>query len=140
MAIPKFVKYEICNAWAGESLYLMLLKDTHVENEATQQYISHVSANEIAATTGYALGGIPITSLLAGYNPLALNNAFLDSTANITIGPGANLNYRYGAVYKNTGNPATSPIRAQVDFLTNQIVANGSSVIQWNSLGIIYIQ
>ena len=139
--IPKFVKTEIVTKWVGESLYLMLLKNTHVPNAGTQQYVSQVSSNEITDTGGiYPAGGVAITSRSWGTDPLLPNNSFLDSLVDISIGPGASLNYRYGIVYANTGNPATSLIRAHVDFLSDQIVTNGTSVIQWNALGIIYVK
>jgi hypothetical protein len=134
--IPKFLKKEIVDAWAAENLYLMLLSSVHAPNADTQQYISDVSANEIIDAGGvYTAGGVVLAGKTGNYN---LMNAFLDAS-DVSIGPGATLNYRYGIVYKNTGNPATSPIRAHVDFATNQIVTNGTSLIQWSALGIIYL-
>lgn len=134
--IPKFVKDEIVTGWKNESLKLMLLKDTYTPNAATHQYISQVSAHEIAATTGYALGGV---ALVLPVSTAHGNNYFLDAS-NIVIGTGASLNYRYGVVYADSGVPATSKIRCIIDFVTNQIVSNGTSTIQWNDLGIIYVQ
>jgi hypothetical protein len=66
------------------------------------------------------------------------NNYYLDAT-DLAIGTGATLNYRYGVLFQDSGNPATSKIRATVDFLVDQIVVNGTSTIQWNALGIIYL-
>jgi hypothetical protein len=135
--VPKWVKKEIIDVWVGESLKLMLLKDNHVPNASTQRYVADVSANEIIDTAGvYVAGGVTVTGAVA----LADGNNYALDIADITIGPGANLNYRYGILYKNVpGNPAISPIRAHIDFLTNQIVLNGSSTIQWNVLGVIYV-
>ena len=116
----------------------MLLSSIHVPNASTQQYIDDVSANEIGATTGYAAGGVSVAGKESKADPLSTNNYFIDADDQV-IGPGASLNYRYGILYKDTGNPATSPIRAQIDFETNQIVSSGTSTIQWNSLGLIYI-
>ena len=136
--IPKFVKKEITDGWVAETWRLMLLNSTHIPNASTQQYIASVSANQIAATPGYALGGELVEDKASTANPLALNNYFIDATDKV-IGPGASLNYRFGILYKDTGVPGTSPIRAQIDFETDQIVSNGTSTIQWSSLGLIYI-
>jgi hypothetical protein len=136
--IPKHVKKEITDGWVGETWKLMLLNNTHTPNASTQQYVSDVSAKEIADAGGkYTAGGVACgaalkTSVADG------NNYFLDCP-DIIIGTGASLNYRYGILFHDTGNPATSKIRAQIDFVTDQIVTNGTSTIQWNALGIIYV-
>jgi len=131
--IPKFVKKEITDLWVSESWKLMLLNNTHVPDASTQQYVSDVVAKQIAASGPYVAGGV----VVAGKASLADgNNYALDATDQV-IGPLATLNYRYGILYKDTGNQATSPIRAQIDFLTDQTVVNGTSTIQWNALGII---
>lgn len=135
-SVPKFVKKEIVDTWAAESLYLMLLNNTLTFNPAIHQNISDISAKEITDTGGiYVAGGLALGNKSGNYDG---SNAFLDAD-NPSIGPSANLNYRYGAVYKKTDNPATSPIRAVIDFVTDQIVTNGTSLIQWDTLGIIYL-
>jgi hypothetical protein len=134
--IPKFVKKEITDVWVAETWKLMLLSNVHVPTAATQQFVSDVVANEIADSGGkYTAGGVAI----AGKASVADgSNYYLDAT-DVVIGTGASLNYRYGVLFQDTGNPATSKIRAQIDFLTDQIVVNGTSTIQWNALGIIYL-
>jgi len=135
--IPKFEKNKIATDWAGENIYAMLLKDTHVQDAANQQYISQVSANEVTDTGGvYTAGGFKLTGNTAGYEG---NNAYLDFTSNPVIGPGAYLDYQYIAIYVNSGNPATSRILCIINMLINQIVTNGTSTITWNARGVIYI-
>lgn len=135
--IPKFVKKEIADGWVGETLRLMLLKEgTYAPSASAQQFISDVVAHEINDVGGkYTPGGVPITDKASVADG---NNYFFDA-ADVVIGPGATLNYRYMVLYKDTGNQATSPIRAQIELTANQIVTNGTSNIQWNALGIIYI-
>jgi hypothetical protein len=134
--IPKFVKKEITDGWVAETWKLMLLNNTHTPNAGTQQFVSNVVAKEIVDTGGiYTAGGVAV----AGKASVADgNNYYLDAT-NQVIGPGSTISYRYGILYKDTGNQATSPIRAQIDFISDQIVTNGTSTIQWNVLGIIYL-
>ena len=134
--VPKFIKKEVTDGWAAETLKLMLLNKFHVPNPGTQQFVSDVVANEITDTNGvYTAGGVLVT----GKASLADGNNFSLDAADTVIGPGANLNYRFGVIFKDTGNPATSKIRAQIDFLEDQIDKNGTSTIRWNVLGIIYV-
>lgn len=134
--IPKFVKKRAVDGYAALNLYFMLLSKDHVSNPNTQEFISQVSANEIVDQGGvYPPGGIQITGKVGQYDG---TNAFLDATNNPSIGPGAYLDYRYIAIYVNTGNPADSWILAIIDMEEDQKVSNGTSTINWNSLGIIY--
>jgi hypothetical protein len=141
--IPKWVKKETVEQWIAskEEMWLMLLKDTHTPN-ANQQYVADIAAKEITDSNGvYVAGGIPVPSLVALENG---NDYYLDGP-DVSIGPGANLNYRFGALYTKTGGSSNADyrIRAQIDFdpvtYLNQIVTNGTSVIRWNSLGIILV-
>ena len=63
--IPKFVKKKQVDAWVAETWVLMLLDNTHIPNAGTQQFLSDVSAKEIAATTGYTTGGVAVTGKVA---------------------------------------------------------------------------
>jgi len=139
--IPKFVKKEQVDIWVAETWKLMLLDNTHVPNASTQRYVSDVSAKEIVDVGGiYTAGGVAVTGKVAvEHSPSAgVYNYYLDM-ADKDIGPGATLNYRYGILFQDTGTPGTSKIRAQVDFLEDKIVNNGTSIIYWNTLGVIYI-
>ena len=134
--IPKFVKKEITDVWVSETWKLMLLSNIHTPNASTQHYVSDVVANEIVDTGGvYTAGGVAIAGKASVANG---NNYYLDATDG-SIGPESTVIFRYGILYKNTGNLATSPIRAQIDFLHDQSVVNGTSTIVWNALGIIYV-
>jgi hypothetical protein len=139
--IPKLVKQAIIITWTGEVLKLMLLNKTHVPNAGTQQYVSDVVSNEIVDPADiYTAGGVAIEGLSAVADPNNTNNYFLDGEDTV-IGPRATLDYRYGIVYQDmgTGNHSVNPIKAQIDFLEDQIVTNGISTVIWNALGIIYI-
>jgi hypothetical protein len=136
--VPKFVKKEITDGWVAETWKLMLLNNTHTPDAGTQQFVSDVVSKEITDTgiiPVYTAGGVAISGKASVANS---NNYFLDAS-DVVIGPGATVNYRYGILFKDTGNQATSPIRAQIDFVTDQIVVNGTSTIQWNPVGIIYV-
>lgn len=139
--IPKLEKQAIVNRWVGKTLKLMLLNNIHVPNAGTQQYVSDVVDNEIVDPEDvYAAGGIVLTGLTAKADTNNPNNYALDFN-DVTIGPGATLDYRYGIIYEDmgTGNHAVNPIMAQIDFIDDQVITNGISTIVWNQLGIIYV-
>ena len=136
--VPKYVKKEIVEGYAGESLWLMLLTNAHAPNAETQRYVSDIVANEIVDSGGiYPAGGIELTGKTSQYDSA---NAYLDAN-DLQVGPGAYLTYRYGILYTKTGgaSQATYRIRAHIDFLADQVAINGTSLIQWNALGIIYV-
>lgn len=133
--IPSFVKKEVVDVWVAETMKLMLLNNTHTPNAITQRYVSDVVAKEVTSSGAYVAGGPTLARKIAVANG---DNYYLDASDQV-IGPLMTLNYRYGILYKDTGNPATSPIRAHIDFTDDQVVTNGTSTIQWNALGIIYV-
>jgi hypothetical protein len=138
--IPKYVKKEITDGWTGEVWYLMLLNNSFTPKPATQHYVSDVVAYEItdSGTPGaYKAGGILMNGLSSNADG---NNYFLDAQ-DVSIGPNSSIDYRYGAFYTTTGGTgqSTYKLRAIIDFLTDQVVNNGTSLIQWNALGIIYL-
>lgn len=134
--IPKFVKKEFLDILVAETWKLMLLGSNHAPNAGTQQYVSDVVINQITDINSiYTAGGVAVAGKVAVASG---NDYYLDLTDTV-IGPGATLTFRYGILFKDTGSQATSKIRAQVDFLTDQITTNGTRTIKWNALGIIKI-
>lgn len=146
--IPKFVRKEVADMFVAETWKLLLLDKTHVPNSATQQFASDVMAKEITdiggkyiKSVGDQLGGVTVFGKASvEHNASAgVYNYYVDAT-DTSIGPNATLNYRYGVLVQVGSGAHNSKIRAQVDFLTDQIVSNGTSIIKWNTLGIIYIK
>lgn len=136
--IPKFVKKAIVDAWVAEDLRVMLLANTFTPNAGTQQYVGQadVLSHRIPASGPYTIDGVTLAGKSQQYEG---NNAYLDAN-DLSIGPGATLSYRYAVIYAYQGGSlATSPIRAIIEFPAVQSVTNGTSVIQWNALGIIYL-
>lgn len=134
--IPKFVKKEFLDILVAETWKLMLLNSNHAPNAGTQQYVSDVVINQITDVNSvYTAGGVAVAGKVAVASG---NDYYLDLTDTV-IGPGSTIIFRYGVLFKDTGSQATSRIRAQVDFLTDQITTNGTRTIKWNALGIIKI-
>ena len=133
--IPRITKEEVANGYVSETWKIMLLNNTLVPNAVTHRHVSDVVSKEIAANGAYVAGGLTIAGKVMTVDG---NNCFVDA-ADLAIGPATTISYRYGVIYKDTGNQATSVIRAIIDFVTDQTVTNGTSTIQWNALGIIYL-
>ena len=91
----------------------MLLTSTHTTDIDTQEFIDDVSANE-SSGTGYTAGGQALasvtTTLNTGTDTVPLDCADI-SWATTTIS-----DFRYMAIYVDTGTPATSRIMTIVDF------------------------
>lgn len=136
--IPNSVKKAIVDEWVGQDLRLMLLNDLFFPYPALIVNVgqSDILSRRVPATGGYPADGVPLTGLVQSYDG---NNVFLDAN-DISIGPNATLAYRYGCVYSyNAMGLSVSPVLCIIDFVTNQIVTNGTSTILWNTLGIIYV-
>jgi len=139
--IPKSEKQAIVNRWVGQSLKLMLLNSSHVPSAGSDQYVSDVIVNEVVDSNNvYTTGGVVLSNMVASPDPALPNNYFLDAD-NVTIGPGTSITYRHGIIYEDmgTGNQAINPIRAEVDFIEEQEITDGITIIIWNDLGIIYV-
>lgn len=138
--IPKSAKLNIvggASGYATKTLKLMLLSASY-SPLTSHDFIDDVSGYEITDLGGvYTAGGITVAGKAGVQHG---DNAYLDFN-DVSIGPGATITYRYGALYVSTGTPATSEILAIIDFgSTPQSVTSGTSTIQWNALGIIYVQ
>ena len=108
-----------------------------VINSTGQVTWSNISASEIAAGGGYsASGNVLGTPSIAfnGHNPTKIKMTFANtswSTATITA--------RYAVIWKQTGNPNTSPLICWVDFGSDQSSSSGTFQINWNASGIVEI-
>lgn len=85
------------------------------------------------AGTGYTAGGATLgnkTWAVVGASNLVKFDADDTSWASSTI------TTRYAIIYKSTGNSATSPLIAVVDFSTDRTSDGGTFLISWNASGI----
>jgi hypothetical protein len=137
--IPKWVKKEVTEAWRLQGLYCILLKDTHTPT-ASQQFVADVIAHEITSSGNYTAGGEGLAIATLASQPDG-DNYYLDSATDLEVGPFFTGTFRYAVIFtKNLGSSiADYKIRAQIDFGSNQTVTNGTSTIEWNALGIIYV-
>lgn len=116
-------------ALAAGTPKVMLLDDTFTPNQDTFDFINDATGE--VAGTGYTAGGVPLTMsvlLNTGTNTATLDaDDIADGTFSVSC--------RWGAVYVDTGTPATSPVIAYIDFS-----GGGNTTltgIAWNASGIV---
>ncbi len=134
--IPNAFKKNIMNGGIdldGDTIKVMLLDDTHTQDQDAHEFIDDVSANEVSGT-GYTAGGAAIGSKTVSQDNTDNEGVF--DGADVTWS-GSTITARYAAIYKDTGTPSTSPLIAILDFGENKSSSNGNFTIQWNAEGIL---
>jgi hypothetical protein len=115
------------------TIRLMLLGAGYTPDQDTHDYIDDVSAQEVAATGNYVAGGQALANKTVGYTA-GTNTTKFDADdvtwANSTI------TASYGALYCDTGTPATSAIIGIVDLGGSKSSSNGPFTVAWNVDGI----
>ncbi len=106
-----------------DTIKAVLLSNGYTPNLATDQYLSTVATYRVTGTTDQTLGTKAITSGI-------FDAADVTWTA---VAGGATGSYV--AIYKDTGNAATSPLLALFDTITNfPVTTNGGDItVQWDN-------
>lgn len=116
-----------------DTIKVMLLTSTHVQNQDTYEYIDDVSANEVTGT-GYTAGGVALANKAVTADNTDNEGVF---DADDTVWATSTITAQYAAIYKDTGTPATSPIIAIIDFGSAQSSSAGNFTITWGAEGIL---
>lgn len=107
----KFLE-DVLQEWFNQNtIKLAILAPSHTIDEANQSFFSDISANQIS-DPGYSDGGQAVDSISVS---LSGGEAFLDFDDEVfpLTGPEDS---QYAALYRDTGDPATSVIVDQRDF------------------------
>lgn len=116
-----------------DTVKVMLLTNSHTQDQDAHEFIDDVSANEVSGTGytagGQALAGKAVTQDNTDNEGVFDANDLTWSTSTITA--------RYAAIYKDTGTPATSPIVCILDFGSDKSSSAGNFTIAWNAEGIL---
>lgn len=121
-------------ALVTDTLKLMLVTSGYTPNIDTDDFINDVSANEVS-NAGYTAGGATLASKAITIDT-GNDRAYLDADDVSWTASVAPLTARYAVLYKDSGNPATSPVIGYIDFVTDRTVAVGDVfVIQWAAPG-----
>lgn len=114
----------------------LLVSSAYVFNQDTHKYKDVSITNELAAGGGYTVGGVAIPTPNFSY----------DATSNQTRFTGGNISWgsatfaaRRCIVYDDT--PAASkPLILCIDFEQDLSPVNGTLAINWDALGLAYVQ
>ncbi len=105
-----------------------------VINSTGQVYWADISAQEIAAGSGYSASGMVATGMTIAFNGHNPTRIKLDATD--TAWTTSTITAKYAVLWKQTSNPNTSPLIAWVDFGSNYASTNGTFTIVWSASGI----
>lgn len=120
--------------WDTDTIKLALFGVTATVTtvDTSQSYYGSFTAHEVTGT-GYTATGVQLTgvsvSVSGSYVVLMANPVTF--TANATGFSGA----RWGMIFKNSGTPATSPLKARLDLGTTRTNVGGDFVVNWSGTG-----
>lgn len=117
----------------SDTIKVALMKTSYVPDFAAQEFYSQVSGQEVVGA-GYTAGGQALTVKTVAQDNT--NNRGVFDADNI-YWPNATIQARGVLVYKDTGNPATSPLIGYFDFLEDKVSNGGTFTLQWQSVGIV---
>lgn len=121
-------------ASGGDTLKVALVTSSYTPNFDTHDFFNDVT-NEITGT-GYTAGGATLASQTSTID--ATDHEWVFDAADSTWTT-STITARAAIVYKSTGNSATSPLIAYIDFTTDRVSDGGTFQITWNSEGIVNI-
>lgn len=117
----------IARLWVPQDMKVALLKPTYTPNIDTHLRYTDISAEEVAAGGGYTTGGKSLTGKSISYDAAA--NEYNLLAADLSWGPGATFQTRYGAVYED--GTTDEFLWALLDFGALQDISNGTFLLDW---------
>jgi hypothetical protein len=126
------------NQGAGQNLLTGVVKcalvsSAYIPNQDTHAFFSDIT-NEVAAVGGYTAGGQALTT----------KTLTLDTTAHAAVFDADDVQWdpstiaaRAAVLYVDTGNPATSPLIAYEDFISDKSSSNDRFKVAWAATGIM---
>lgn len=136
MAILNAAKKALLNGtldFVNDTIKVALLTNAHTTDVDAQEFWVDILANEVVGT-GYVAGGIALASKTVTEDDVDNEGVF---DAEDVSWPASSLTARYIALYKDTGDTATSPIIAIMDLQSDQTSLANDFTIQWNAEGIL---
>lgn len=116
------------------TIKIALVTSSYSPNRATDQYWGTVDGYEVSGDN-YTAGGNEVVNKTV---TVASNTVKFDADEPATWAqsPSGFSNARYAILYKDTGNPATSPLMAYYDFGSDKENIYGDLTLQLDSAGI----
>ncbi len=118
----------------ADTLRAALVTEDYVADKDAHAFFADVS-HEVSGT-GYTAGGKALTGLSLSQDNANDRAAVL--AANVVWPVGA-FTARAAVLYKDTGNPATSPLLAYMNFGGDHTVSGEDFNLEWSPEGVIYL-
>lgn len=115
-----------------DTIKVALVTSSYSPNQDTHEFFSSVT-NEVVGT-GYSAGGAALANKAVTEDTTDDEGVF---DADDTSWAGSTITARAAVLYKDTGNAATSPLIAYVDFGADKSTTSGTFLITWNAEGIL---
>lgn len=124
----------------SDDIRVILVTSAYTFDKDAHQYKDVSITNEVANGNGYTTGGLALTTPSLSYDS-ASNQTRLIAAAPSVWGAGgtATFNARRAIVFDNTP-PANKPLISCVDFGQDFSPINGVLTLNWDALGIGYLQ
>jgi len=119
----------IARLWTPQDMKVALMKDTYVPNIDTHLRYADISGQELAAGGGYTVAGKSLTGKSVSYDAAA--NEYNLLADDISWGPGATFQTRYGVVYED--GTTDEFLWALLDFGVLQDITSGTFLLDWAS-------
>jgi hypothetical protein len=117
----------IARLWTPQDMKVALMKSTYSPNLDTNLRYSDIAAEELVAGGGYTVGGKSLTGKSVSYDATA--NEYNLLAADLSWGPGATFQTRYGVLYE--GDTTDKYLWALLDFGALQDISNGTFLLDW---------
>lgn len=122
--------------FGSDSIKVMLLTSSYSPSIDAHEFLDDVDTYEVATGGGYTEGGQELTSKTVSADNADDEGVFdaadPEWTADVT-----GFTARYAVLFKDTGNPATSPLIAYWDFGADQTPQSMAFTLTINSEGLI---
>jgi hypothetical protein len=110
-----------------DTIKVALCTSTYAPSIDNHDYFDDVT-NEVSAT-GYTAGGATLTLTVTKNTT---NDMAVVTASASTTWAASSITARYAVIYKNTGDPATSPLICYVDFDGNKVSDGDNFIIDWD--------
>jgi hypothetical protein len=120
--------------WLTDTIKVALVGAAYAADKDAHAFFDDLTA-EISGT-GYTAGGAVVANISVAQDNVN-DRAVLD--ANDVTWPLATFTVRGAVLYKATGNAATSPLIAFLDFGEDKVLSGEDFSIHWNSEGVLYL-
>lgn len=118
----------------ADTLRVALVTDAYVADKDAHAFFADIT-HEVSGT-GYTAGGKALTSVALSQDNANDRAALL---ADNVVWPVSAFTARAAVLYKDSGNPATSPLLAYMNFGGDHTVSGEDFNLEWSPEGVMYL-